>query len=84
MPGDDTIPEMVDFFSTREYYTQGALTRDPNKFGVQGAFLVLRPSQTTFDDMLQLLICTEYTFDKGWDKQMYILVRWVVSRCLGF
>jgi hypothetical protein len=58
----------IDFAFTRDYNQQSKITADPQRYGVQGGFFVLRPSWKTFHEMSTLLHLGNYTLNKGWGK----------------
>lgn len=65
--------KQIDFFYTRDYRydLNASMTRDASKRSVQGAFFVVRPNQTVFDDMLRVLKATGFSNEEGWDKKLY-------------
>jgi hypothetical protein len=71
IPSDLVIPEVVDFFFTREYNTPPSITTDRTKFGVQGAFFISKPNITLFDEMVALLKVSKFKYTLGWDHRLY-------------
>jgi hypothetical protein len=68
IPRDQVIPRTVDFLFVREYNTYSMIEPTNRiKFGVQGAFFLLRPSQERFDDLIRVLLTTTYTSKLGWN-----------------
>jgi hypothetical protein len=61
----------IDFAFTRDYYQQSKITTDRQRYGVQGGFLVLRPSWDIFQDMTRLLLEGNYTEVKGWARSYF-------------
>jgi hypothetical protein len=61
----------IDFAFTRDYNQQSKITADPQRYGVQGGFFLLRPSMNTFYEMSKLLHQGNYTRNKGWGKSYF-------------
>lgn len=70
IPKSYRIPRKVDLLYTREYNTHNK--RDPTnrlKNGVQGAFFVLQPNMTRYEDLLHVLKTTPFDMlEKGWNR----------------
>lgn len=61
------LPTQIDAFFTRDYN----MARKSKPVGVQGGFLVLRPSQQTFDDFLEIIREGDYRRQGGWGGKGY-------------
>ena len=69
IPSSYSIPDEVDFLYTRDYNTVNK--NDPTnrlKNGVQGAFFVVKPSTTRFEDLLRVVKTTDFDRSKGWNR----------------
>jgi len=61
------LPTQIDAFFTRDYN----MAKKSKPVGVQGGFLVLRPSQQTFDDFLAIIKEGDYRRQGGWGGKDY-------------
>lgn len=61
------MPDRIDAFFTRDYgMIQIPGRRKPHQIGVQGGFLVIRPSQAVFDEYIDIILEGNYTERNGW------------------
>jgi len=69
IPREQVLPRTVDFLFVREYNTYSMIEPTNRiKFGVQGAFFMIRPSQERFDDLIKVLESTTFTSKLGWNS----------------
>lgn len=63
-----TMPQRIDFMFTRDYNMVNPPSKQVHQMGVQGGFLLLRPSQQDFEDMVNLILSggDDYTIAFGW------------------
>jgi hypothetical protein len=63
----DELPNKIDAFFTRDY---GMISRPgrrkPHQVGVQGGFLIVRPSMADFNQYIELILEGNYTERQGW------------------
>lgn len=64
---DAPIPPRIDAFFTRDYN----MVRPPKKVGMQGGFLVLRPSVSTFDEYKSIVRRGDFRYNGGWGGSGY-------------
>jgi alpha-N-acetylglucosamine transferase len=66
----NTIPNLADFYFTRDYLQNSRFTDDPTTFGVQGGFFAVKPNMTMYDELTSRLMNKE-TYDqrKGWSNK---------------
>jgi alpha-N-acetylglucosamine transferase len=71
--------QQINFMFTRDYL-QGSKLKIPNvmnrhnittRWGIQGGFYVVRPSQSTFQDLVDLVVEGFYQYTKGWHRDGY-------------
>ena len=71
--------EPIDFMFTRDYWHGSSLT-NPNatdrheitsRYGVQGGFFVVRPSESMFQTMISTVVRGHYSITKGWNRDGY-------------
>eukprot|EP00977_Amphora_coffeiformis_P028451 scaffold35225_cov183-Amphora_coffeaeformis.AAC.3 len=65
-PEDQTRTLPVEALFTRDYVASNSGTH-PYRVGMQGGFLIVRPNQTAFDELLFLL--RQGNFDNGWYEE---------------
>jgi hypothetical protein len=63
-PTNANIPKRIDAFYTKDYNMINAFNHDVA--GVQGGFLVVRPSESVFDEYIDLVLEGNYIEGKGW------------------
>ena len=63
-------PERIDAFFTRDYNLVHPGRRQPHQIGVQGGFLVVRPNMTTIDEYVDLILEGEFNPHEGWGGKL--------------
>jgi hypothetical protein len=63
-----TMPQRIDFMFTRDYNMVEPPRKQVFQMGVQGGFLLVRPSQDDFKDMVNLILSggDDFTITDGW------------------
>jgi hypothetical protein len=63
-----TMPERINFMFTRDYNMVNPPSKQVYQMGVQGGFLLLRPNQEDFDNMVNLILSggDGFTIGRGW------------------
>jgi hypothetical protein len=64
----ETFPKTVDFMFTRDYNMVEPPYKQVHQIGVQGGFLIVKPSQRDFDRMVQIILSggDGYDLREGW------------------
>lgn len=69
--GGVPLPSKIDFVFTRDYLQGSHQSKDPKKFGVQGGFFVVRPSQEAFHELQMEILKGDYHRNSGWGQKQY-------------
>lgn len=68
-PRNDTIPNRVDVFFTRDYIQNNPLAVDqPLKYAFQGGFFMVRPNISLFEEMIDIIQRGNYNDKTGWEN----------------
>ena len=63
----DEFPSQVDFLFTRDYNMVDPPRRQPYQIGVQGGFLIIRPNETDFRRLIEIILDGgNYDIHEGW------------------
>jgi hypothetical protein len=63
---DIPVPKTIEGFFTRDYNTVNPGRRKVHQIGVQGGFIVIKPNQTVFDELVDIILEGNYTAVHGW------------------
>lgn len=69
--GSNTFPDVIDAYFTRDYTTLQPTNDKAKIAGFQYGFLVIRPSNEVFDEILNIVEEGKYARDVGWGHKGY-------------
>lgn len=69
--GSNTFPEIIDAFFTRDYTTLQPNDEKAKVAGFQHGFLVIKPSNDVFQEILKIVEEGKYARDMGWGHKGY-------------
>jgi hypothetical protein len=69
--GSNTFPDVIDAYFTRDYTTLQPTNSNSKVAGVQYGFLIIKPSNEVFDDIINIIEEGKYARDVGWGHKGY-------------
>jgi len=77
--GSNTFPDVIDAYFTRDYTTLQPTNDKVKVAGVHYGFLISKPSNEVFDDLLNIIEEGKYARDVGWGHKGYGNYLWAMT-----